>query len=643
MPRPAESGRKYVAGLDGLRAIAVLAVIAYHLNFSWAKGGKLGVGIFFTLSGYLITDLLLDHWRRNGSLGLGNFWVRRARRLLPALFVMLAVVSVFAAIFDASYLAEIRKQVFAASLYISNWWTIADHGSYFAQFAPPLPLDHLWSLAIEEQFYLVWPWLLWLGLKFVRSPVWLSTLALGGAIVSAIAMALLYHPGLDPTRVYEGTDTRAFELLFGIALAFVWPSSGLRAGITEGARNLLDGAGAFGLAVILALIATTGSYAPFLYHGGFVILAIATAVLVGVIVHPASRLGVLLGWGALRWVGVRSYGIYLWQWPIIVFTNPAGGGVNLLRGAGQVAATLLIASLSWKWIEEPIRRRGLRQFVLQLRARAAELVLVPRRAFAVAGIAALAVALPVLGLLGALPEISGQLASARTGTAELPARLTAGRTTGPVAGPPATQTSCKRVFYIGDSTSEGVISTNYIPKEQHRLPAQLRQIGVGDVETHITDALAIVERFEAEPSAAEVARQAASEHPHQCWILALGTNDAATITRGSNAGPEERIAEMMRAIGPQPVLWVDVVSRLSSGYYKESGMERWNRALLAACDAFPNMRVFDWAGVARRSWFIDDGIHYTTPGYVNRTHLIAQALLEAFPGDRPPAPDCVVG
>ena len=149
MPRPAESGRKYIAGLDGIRAIAVLAVIAYHLNFAWAKGGKLGVGVFFTLSGYLITDLLLSHWERRGSLGLENFWVRRARRLLPALFVMLAVVSIFAALFDASHLADFRKQVFAATFYFSNWSTIVEHGSYFSRFAPPLPLDHLWSLAIE--------------------------------------------------------------------------------------------------------------------------------------------------------------------------------------------------------------------------------------------------------------------------------------------------------------------------------------------------------------------------------------------------------------------------------------------------------------------------------------------------------------
>src|SRR5439155_5347766 len=159
MPRLAESGRRYVPGLDGLRAVAVLAVIGYHLNLSWVKGGLLGVGVFFTLSGYLITDLLLGHWHDRGSLGLGNFWLRRARRLLPALFLMLVVVSVWVALFDAAQLASVRRQVISASLYFANWSTIAQHGSYFARFATPLPLDHLWSLSIEEQFYLVWPWL----------------------------------------------------------------------------------------------------------------------------------------------------------------------------------------------------------------------------------------------------------------------------------------------------------------------------------------------------------------------------------------------------------------------------------------------------------------------------------------------------
>src|SRR2546430_17062993 len=142
MPRPAQPGQRYVAGLDGIRAIAVLAVIAYHLHLGWARGGMLGVGVFFTLSGYLITDLPLGHWRRHANLGLRSFWLRRARRLPPAPFLMLAAVSVWVALFDSSQLAAGRDQVLAAAGYFSHWWTIAQHGSYFARFATPLPLDH---------------------------------------------------------------------------------------------------------------------------------------------------------------------------------------------------------------------------------------------------------------------------------------------------------------------------------------------------------------------------------------------------------------------------------------------------------------------------------------------------------------------
>src|ERR1700727_734632 len=160
MPEPALRTARYMPGLDGVRAVAVLAVITYHLGFVWAPGGLLGVGVFFTLSGYLITDLLLDQ-RRQGR------WLRRARRLLPALFVMLAVVAIWVAVADRSRLAELRGEVLSSLLYVNNWWQISQHVSYFARFASPTPLNHLWSLAVEEQFYLVWPLLLVLGLWLV--------------------------------------------------------------------------------------------------------------------------------------------------------------------------------------------------------------------------------------------------------------------------------------------------------------------------------------------------------------------------------------------------------------------------------------------------------------------------------------------
>jgi peptidoglycan/LPS O-acetylase OafA/YrhL len=345
MPKPVEKAQRYMPGLDGLRALAVLAVIAYHLQPGWAQGGLLGVGMFFTLSGYLITDLLLGQRDAVGHLRLGNFWLRRARRLLPALFLMLAVVVAWVTLLDRSQLPDLRGDVLAAALYVSNWWNIFRNASYFSNFGPPPPLDHLWSLAVEEQFYLVWPFLLWLGLRYVRGRYRLAVLTLVGAALSATAMALLYQPGVDPTRVYEGTDTRAFGLLVGAALAMVWPSRSLGAGLALRRRLLLDGAGVVGLVVIALLIWRTDQYSVFLYRGGIVLLSVATVLVVAALAHPASWLGPALGWKPLRWLGVRSYGIFLRHIPLALADHrphdpghaaggkpypgrPAGGGYH---------------------------------------------------------------------------------------------------------------------------------------------------------------------------------------------------------------------------------------------------------------------------------------------------------------------------
>ena len=300
MPKPVGSAQRYMPGLDGLRALAVLAVIAYHLELGWAQGGLLGVGVFFTLSGYLITDLLLGQRDAVGHLRLGDFWLRRARRLLPALFLMLAVVVVWTVLLDRSQLPALWGDVIAAVLYVSNWWYIASHASYFSHFGPPPALGHLWSLAVEEQFYLVWPWLLWLGLRYVRGRYRLAGLTLAAAALSATVMALLYQPGSDPTRVYDGTDTRAFGLLVGAALAMVWPSRRFDAYFTLQPRQLrreralswlLDGAGVAGLVVVALLIWQTNQYSAFLYRGGIALLSVATVLVVATLAHPASQLG----------------------------------------------------------------------------------------------------------------------------------------------------------------------------------------------------------------------------------------------------------------------------------------------------------------------------------------------------------------
>jgi peptidoglycan/LPS O-acetylase OafA/YrhL len=662
-------------GLDGVRALAVLAVIAYHLGFGWAPGGLLGVGVFFTLSGYLITDLLLGQ-RRQGRGRLRDFWLRRARRLLPALFVMLAVVAIWVAVADRSRLAELRGEVLTSLLYVNNWWQISQHVSYFARFAAPTPLSHLWSLAVEEQFYLVWPLLLLVGLWLVperRRPIGirprLAAVALVLAAISATEMALLYHPSFDSTRIYEGTDTRAFGLLFGAALAMVWPSRSLTSRVTASARRILDVAGVTGLAAIAFLVWRENAYSAFLYPYGIVLLSLATVAVVAVAAHPATRVGRVLGWGPLCWLGVRSYAIYLWHEPIIVLTSPASSrGPDLVRAAAQVAATIGLAALSWRYIEQPIRHGALGKSWERLSSRGWRAGLQPVRtriAFAAGG---LALALAGLALAGvefvtsspAAGTIQAGLAgassiqpatTARNATARRPGQAGAAAkaptgaittTTTADGDGGALRTSCRAVVHFGDSTSAGLISTDYLPDPGQRMAAQYARVGVRRSAFEITPATSIVETPAGTTDASTLAHDLRHGGYRGCWVLALGTNDAADVYVGSNVGVSARIDRMMSAIGDEPVMWVNVKSLVGSGPYAESNMQRWDEALVQACARYSNMRVFDWAGVANDSWFIPDGIHYYSPGYAARAHLIADALAEAFPADGRSASRCVV-
>jgi peptidoglycan/LPS O-acetylase OafA/YrhL len=358
MPEPVRKGQRYMPGLDGLRAVAVFAVILNHANQRWLPGGVLGVDVFFTLSGYLITDLLLGQWAATGSLRLGDFWLRRARRLLPALFVMIAVVALWVALADRAQLATLRTAAAAAAGYFSNWHMISQLGPFLAPYTPR-PLDHLWSLAVEEQFYLVWPLVIWLGVCLARrgrrgAPAlrWFAVFTLAMAAASVTLMTLMYHPGLSTARIYYGTDTRAFALLMGAALAMLRPSRALTG--RAGERCVVsDCLGIAGLAAIVFLCGIVGEV--YLFRGVMVLASLATMAVVAAVVHPASEIGPMLGWGPLRWLGVRSYGIYLWHYPVIVLTSPAYGAEGLLPFVLQVGGTVAIAALSWRLVEEPIR------------------------------------------------------------------------------------------------------------------------------------------------------------------------------------------------------------------------------------------------------------------------------------------------
>ncbi|MDQ1630971.1 MAG: hypothetical protein QOJ32_144 [Frankiaceae bacterium] len=365
--------RPRVRALDGLRGLAVLAVVLFHLGLTAVPGGLLGVDVFFVLSGFLITGLLVSERRRAGYISLRTFWVRRWRRLLPALLLTLVAVAVLAQLFsDPAQVAGIRDEAVATLAYVSNWQAILAGHSYFDVVAPS-PLRHTWSLGVEEQFYVVWPLVAVLVLR--RSERLLFVVAVAGAAVSAGLQVGLAETGVGLDRLYYGTDTRVQALLIGAALAVALHG---RAPLRQRARH---GIGLLGLAAtvgLVVLVTSVSGTAGWLYRGGFTLVALATAAVVAAATTvPTGLLARAFSVRPLAYLGRISYGVYLWHWPVVVYLTPArlplsGAALALAR----VGVTLLVAAVSFHFVEQPIRRGGLRAFLSRTRPAAG-----PRRRF----------------------------------------------------------------------------------------------------------------------------------------------------------------------------------------------------------------------------------------------------------------------
>ncbi len=352
----------YLPGLDGLRALAIIGVLLYHAGVDWVPGGFLGVDVFFVLSGFLITSLILEEYDRAGRIDFRRFYIRRARRLLPAVFVLLIAVGIAVLLFYRDALSAFREDALATLFYVNNWWYILVDQSYFESIGRPPLLKHLWSLSVEEQFYLVWPAVALLLVRRGGRPL-VRRVAIVLALASTVWMAYLairggYPIDADPSRAYFGTDSHIMGLLIGAALATVWRPGRLSADIPRSARILVTSIGAAMIAVVLGFYLFVGEFTPWLYRGGFLVLAIFTAVLIAAATHPASPLGPILGVGVLRYLGRRSYGIYLWHWPIFMVTRP---GIDVpwsepVAFVVRIGVTLLIAEISYRFIEMPVRR-----------------------------------------------------------------------------------------------------------------------------------------------------------------------------------------------------------------------------------------------------------------------------------------------
>ena len=352
--------RSYMPGLDGLRALAVFAVIAFHLSLPFAPGGFLGVTLFFVLSGYLITDLLLSEWTINNKINFKDFYIRRGKRLLPSIYFLLICLTAYISIFAPDFLSNLKSDILPAAFSFSNWWYIFNKIPYFESFASPSLFIHFWSLAVEVQFYLIWPFLLFLMQRFIHRK-WLKiaiTAAL--AILSAALMGVLYEPGGDPSRIYYGTDTRVFSLLLGTILAFILPSVKLaQAAQKKRTRLILDIIGVVTLLTILFMCYYITQYDDFLYYGGMVVFSIISALLVAAAAAPSTITARFFSFKPLLFIGKISYGVYLWQFPVIVITNTMfeSSSINILLCVFQVAVTIGLATASYYLIEMPIRKR----------------------------------------------------------------------------------------------------------------------------------------------------------------------------------------------------------------------------------------------------------------------------------------------
>jgi peptidoglycan/LPS O-acetylase OafA/YrhL len=608
--RPSWQTRKlgYQPGLDGLRALAVGLVVAYHLGYSRVAGGYIGVELFFVLSGWLVCALLVNEHHRTDGIALRDFWVRRARRLLPAVAAVVAGTLAWASVAQPGRLAELRGEAVAAVGYHLNWRLIADHKSYFQAAAGPSALNHLWSLSIEEQFYLVFPLLC--GLVLVRvGRKRAVAVALAGAVAATVLRFALAGGGGDPTRLYFGTDTRAAGLLAGVALGLFWTPNRLRPHAGRPFVAALDAVAVTAAVVVgwYAFALTDRDGAAFSY--GLTAVQLATLVLIAVAVYPApTRTGRLLAASPMRWVGQRSYGIYLIHWPVIVFTAAAPGEQpeSPLKVAAQVALVLGLAALSYRWIEQPVRHRGFGDAGRDALARITR-VLQGRP------LAGLVTAAGVVVVLGLAASVGNDVVTAAAPEPAQPAqvRITATSTTVPVTtttvapvGVPAATVPATTVpppppapgvppggfTAIGDSVLVGAG------------PALSARLGGGvtidaAIGRQMNEAVDVVRNLDAEGLLGHVV------------LLHLGNN-------GPFSG--EQIDEVLAAIGPdRQVMLVNVMVP-----------RRWegdvNKQLEAAVARHPNARLVDWwslvtseSGLTR-----EDGYHLTAAGAERFTDLV---------------------
>jgi peptidoglycan/LPS O-acetylase OafA/YrhL len=641
-PESQQIGRlPYLPGLDGLRAVAVIAVMIYHADHTWLSGGFLGVEVFFVISGYLITLLLIGEYQRKGRIDLGQFWRRRARRLLPALFVMLAGLAVFMTVFRRTPMGRTRGDFTAGIFYASNWYQIAVGQGYTAREAF-VPLRHLWSLAVEEQFYLLWPLVMVAvlarrrGRDLPRLALWFA----GTSLAVTVMMALLYRGGdvaatctADQRQgywslfgrcisvnesLYLGTLSRAGGLLLGAAFAMIWRPAALLRGRLRDRAAVLDAVGVAGLVLLGWLMWTLWlsegghqfgiRFDPALFRGGFMLTGIATLMIIAAVTHQRSTMGRVLGSRVLNWVGTRSYGLYLYHWPIYqIIRREAGLSLTPAQFIAAMVLTVPITEASYRYVELPIREGRIGE-MLHERRRSHSASVYRRRRRVLAGLLGTTALVGFAGVSIALaPNVCvGQVecdlanATASDSLAAPPTNTSPDTTVAPGAG---ASSSTAAPQTTSSTTSSSSTTSTTLPVDQ-RPPIAIGESVMLGAKAQLEAAGFVVDAAKSRQGVEVVdiiSKLRSSGRLGNILVIHIGTNGEVS---------DDTFAKILANLPPEEVksVWFLTVRAANLAWIDGN-----NQRIVALPSKYPNVHVGYWADLAPSvQGMSNDGIHLKT-------------------------------
>ena len=561
---------QYIPAIDGLRALAVIAVMFYHLGFSWIPGGFLGVDLFFVISGYVITRLLLDSIAQSGGLDLRGFYLARLRRLLPALLFMLTTTIIAVGIWAPDTIKRLLVDTPFALTGTINWWLVANEQDYFESIGRPPLLQHTWSLAVEAQFYLVWPLILYFILKkFGKKHIPVAALSIAAASGIALLFVSLSIDAANASKVshiYFGTDTHSIGLFLGAALAVSWIPQNFKVELSRKGQNFIDGIGIVGFVGILATFLLIDASNPAMYKVAFPLAGIFGAAIIASIVHPASRFAPILQNKVLLWIGERSYAIYLWHWVIFQVTRPT---VDLAGQAWalyslRILIVFALADISLRYVELPIRRGVIQYWIKGRKYRTKK---ERNRQTSLLGTATV-----IVVIIAAVISVRA-ISIANDARTALEKSLTVDTST-------QSPTETDGLWVTGDSVILGIRSV----LEQNR-PISLVNARIGRQAPELLEVL-----IQDQPQA--------SESP---IIFNLGNNNALS---------REQVEEIFEAVKSQPQ--IIVVNTAVPRPWRDGN----NQIINEVAARYPQADVVDWNAISngRPEYFAPDGVHLVPAG-----------------------------